>query len=210
MRLFLVRHGAVIPPQPMAFYGDADVSLSELGQAEARAAAAFLAPVNVDQVVSSPLTRARYGAEQVAAQRGLAIDVREDLREIKRGRWFGLTRAEVRTRWPGDLEAHHADPEHWNGHGGESLGEFRDRVLKVRDALLDVYSGRTVVLVSHNFTSCAILADASGLTLADWPTIRIPTASVSLLDYAATDTVVRWIGHKPDRRTITEVFPRDL
>ena len=114
MRLFLIRHGAVIPPAPGALYGgSADVPLSTAGEAEARAAAAALADVDIDHLVASPLARARYGAEQVAATRASArppVELAEGLREIDRGRWVGLTPEVIEQRYPGDLAGHAADP----------------------------------------------------------------------------------------------------
>lgn len=208
MRLFLIRHGAVIPPQPGAFYGDADVPLSQQGQAEARQAAQSLAALALDHIVASPLPRARFGAEQLAAGRGLAIAFDDDLREIQRGRWYGLTRAEVEARFPGDLAAHETDYESWQGHGGEARGVFRDRVLRALDRLLTDWQGRSVAVVSHSFTTRAILAAASGLPLASWETLPVPTASISLVDYAPPAApTVRLVGYKPDGRCITDTFP---
>jgi broad specificity phosphatase PhoE len=55
VRVYLVRHGAVIPPKPGCIYGAMDVELSELGKREAHAAAAFLKDDSLDLVVHSPL-----------------------------------------------------------------------------------------------------------------------------------------------------------
>lgn len=208
MRLFLIRHGAVIPPQPEAFYGDADVPLSRHGQEEARLAARFLAAVPLAHIVASPLARARFGAEQIATGRGLPVEIMDDLREIKRGRWYGLTRAEVERQFPGDLAAHETDYETWQGHGGESRGAFRDRVLRALDRLLTAYPGQNIAVVSHNFTTRAILAAARGLSLAAWNELPIPTASVSLVDYAASAApAVRFSGYKPAGERVIDVFP---
>jgi len=67
MRLLLVRHGAVIPPKPGCIYGAWDVELSELGKAEAHAAAAFLKKEEnrIDVVYHSPLKRAVFGAQEI-------------------------------------------------------------------------------------------------------------------------------------------------
>jgi broad specificity phosphatase PhoE len=209
MRLFLIRHGAVIPPAPGAFYGGADVPLSDVGKAEAKAAARFLADIEVDHIVASPLERAHYGARQVAEHRDMPVELFDGLREIDRGRWFGLTREEIEQRWPGDIDAHFSDPFNWRENGGESLGDLRERVLKVRDELRDRHRGRTVVLVSHMFPTRSMLADARGLDFDQWLSLEIPTASVSLVDYNDNDKGrVAWVGHKPDGLPVTRVFPQ--
>ena len=180
MQLFLVRHGAVAPSRPGMFYGGTEVRLSAAGEAQARRAAAWLATRKIDQVVCSPLGRARWGAQQVAEACGLvAPEAFEGLREIDRGRWLGLLPEEIRVRHPGDLEAHEADPETWTGHGGESLGQLRDRVLAVRAVLESRWGGATVALVSHLWPTRALLADALGWDLRRWSELGVPTGSVS-------------------------------
>ena len=72
-RLYLVRHGEVIPPGGVhgVHYGDMDVPLSDLGKMEAKAAAKFLEGYDIKGVFSSPLSRAVYGAEQIRKGREL-------------------------------------------------------------------------------------------------------------------------------------------
>jgi len=182
MRLFLIRHGAVSPPRPGMFYGGTEVPLSVEGEAQARRAAAALATEKVDHVVCSPLGRARFGAERVAEICGIGRpEVFEGLREIDRGRWLGLLPEEIEKQHPGDLKAHEADPEAWTGHGGESLGQLRDRVLAVRNGLLERWDGATVALVSHLWPTRALLADACGWGLERWGELRVPTGSVSAI-----------------------------
>ena len=101
-RLFLVRHGEVINPggdRPV-YYGAMDVSLSSLGEAEAIAAARYLQYYDLDFVVSSPLLRAIFGAEQIVAlQKNLSNNEDEErvvqmdgFKELDRGAWCGMTK----------------------------------------------------------------------------------------------------------------------
>ena len=66
-RLFLVRHGEVIPPGGVhgVHYGAMDVPLSPLGKQEAAAAAEALRPYELYGVHSSPLSRAVFGADEI-------------------------------------------------------------------------------------------------------------------------------------------------
>ncbi|MBC8328037.1 MAG: histidine phosphatase family protein [Planctomycetes bacterium] len=195
--MFLIRHGEVVPPAPGAFYGGTEVELSPRGRQEAASAARDLAHEDLDAVYSSPLSRARFGAEQILLGRlGLDLQVADGVREIDRGRWVGLTPEEVERRWPGDLEAHRRDPEAWRAHGGESLGGLRDRCLRVRDWLLEQYPEGSIALVSHLFPTRAILAASLGLPLDQWGTLRLPTGSISLVDYRQAGSEVRWTGRR--------------
>jgi len=200
MRLFLIRHGQVEPARIGSFYGGTEVPLSAVGEQEARCAARYIADQELDYLVSSPLSRACFGAEQVLRGRQMDLPWRQDpdFREIDRGDWVGLTPEELEQRSPGQFKAHHEDPENWREHGGESLGDLRNRVLSGLIRIRNLGPDKSVALVSHMFPTRAILADVLGLDLFAWKSIDIPTASVSLIEFAADDSAkVIYQGHKP-------------
>mmetsp|Transcript_5858 Transcript_5858/g.11090 ORF Transcript_5858/g.11090 Transcript_5858/m.11090 type:complete len:200 (+) Transcript_5858:73-672(+) len=104
-RLFLVRHGEVINPggdRPV-YYGAMDVSLSPLGEQEARAAAEYLKRYDLQHIAASPLGRAKFGANEilklqsgddgVEANRDLVIY--DGFKELDRGDWCGMTLDEI-------------------------------------------------------------------------------------------------------------------
>lgn len=198
MRLFLVRHGAVAVERPGTFYGGTEVPLSEIGREEAQEAGSALREEPLQGIYASPLSRAVFGAEAIGAHfRGLTIQQDADFREIGRGRWVGLTKAELEDLHPGDLPGHTEDPWEWREHGGESLEDLRVRVLGARDRILrDQPEDATVVLVSHMFPTRAILADALGLDLLEWDSLKIPTGSISLVEYAGSRAAVRFLGQR--------------
>ncbi len=80
--------------------GHANVSLDEVGLAQAARAAPFLATYEPAFVWSSDLARARETAEEIVALtgRGLVLDKR--LREYDVGERQGMTRAEFRAAFP--------------------------------------------------------------------------------------------------------------
>ncbi len=201
MRVILVRHGQVQQPGKATFYGGADVPLSAAGEAEARRAGSFLQGLKLDHIACSPLSRARYGANQVAESQSPAFgqpELVDGFREIDRGRWFGLTREELSQQWPGDWEAHQNDLEAWRDHGGESIGGLRDRVLCGLEELRGRWSGKTVCIVSHLFPTRAILAFGAGAGLEAWDSLVIPTASISVLEFLPSGSCrVGLIGKVP-------------
>lgn len=212
MRLILIRHGAVTPPRPQTYYGGTEVPLSEAGRAEAAAAAAALRGWHLDHIVSSPLSRARFGAERLAENRGLADapELDECFREIHRGRWVGLTQEEIRARWPGDLESHAQDPQDWRGHEGESLGDLRLRVLGGRERLAGRWPGRTVALVAHLYPIRALAAEASGQGLESWESLKIPTGSITLLERNGAGWRLGLLGWKPGAETVLPGFSTEF
>ncbi|WP_431999193.1 bifunctional RNase H/acid phosphatase [Streptomyces sioyaensis] len=148
----LLRHGetALTPEKRFSGSGGTDPELSAAGRRQAEATAAALAARGTIQaVVSSPLRRCRETAEAVAARLGLEVWIEEGLRETDFGAWEGLTFAEVRERYPEDLDAWLASAKAEPTGGGESFAAVARRVAVARDKLLARYAGRTVLLVTH-------------------------------------------------------------
>jgi broad specificity phosphatase PhoE/ribonuclease HI len=144
----LLRHGQTEHTPERRFSGSSDVPLSDLGRAEARAAAAYLGDRGIDVIVSSPLQRCRETAAAAADVLGLKADVDDDLRELDFGEWEGLTGEEVRERSPSAFRR-------WWGAtdvrapGGESIADVSARVARARERILTRHAGRTVLVVSH-------------------------------------------------------------
>ncbi len=144
----LLRHGQTALSVEKRFSGTGDQPLTEVGRAQASAAARRLATAGARTVVCSPLRRARETAELVAEAAGLELVVEEGLRETDFGDWEGYTFAEVKQKWPRELDAWLAstavEPPY-----GESFDATATRVRRARDRVLASYGGSTVVLVSH-------------------------------------------------------------
>jgi probable phosphoglycerate mutase len=144
----LLRHGQTALSVEKRFSGTGDPPLTEVGRAQAAAAAARLATSGATAVVSSPLRRARETAERVAEALGVELAVEPGLRETDFGDWEGCTFAEVRERWPRELDAWLADPAVAPPFG-ESFDATTIRVRQARTRLLATYGGQRLVVVSH-------------------------------------------------------------
>jgi len=148
----LGRHGATALTLERRFSGAGgeDPPLAPVGREQAEALGAEIARRGgVDRVVCSPLLRARETADIVAAATGVASpEPVEDLAECSFGDWDGLTFAEVRERWPGEMAA-------WLGStavappGGESFESHRERVDRARLHLLQAHHGERVAVIAH-------------------------------------------------------------
>jgi probable phosphoglycerate mutase len=146
---WLLRHGQTPLSVEKRFSGvGADPELTEVGLAQAAAAAERLRAVAPDIIVASPLRRTRQTAEAVAAATGAEVVVDDGFRETDFGDWDGYTFTEIRERWPAELGAWVSNTSVAPPHG-ESFDETSLRVRKARDRLLQSYGGKTVVVVSH-------------------------------------------------------------
>ncbi|KAG7367002.1 phosphoglyceromutase [Nitzschia inconspicua] len=197
-RLFLVRHGEVINPggDRAVYYGAMEVPLSPLGEAEATAAATYLKirEEEIDLVVSSPLSRAIFGANEVLKQQSALsqsdILVLDGFTELDRGAWCGKTKDEIGD----DLMARFdACDESVTPEGGESYPFLKNRVLQARDVVLDKLApGRAAVIVSHLQVTRSMLSEALGIPIEQMSGLKVATASVTCIDYdssAGTQTV---------------------
>ena len=204
-RLFLVRHGEVINPggnRPV-FYGAMDVPLSELGEAEAKAAAEYLKQFELEYVVCSPLSRAVYGAEQVQnLQQQLSttneILTLEGFRELDRGAWCGLTKEEIGAE---NMAKFDACDESITPEGGESYPFLKERVLKARDVVLEkLTAGNSAAIVSHLQVTRSLLSDALNIPTEEMVNLKVATASVTCIDYNMVDgtQTVHYQSFKPE------------
>ena len=207
--VILVRHGAVnreaagLTPDGL-YGGDVDVPLSERGEAEARAAAKFVADTfggKVTSVFASPMKRAMYGAERTVEALGKAmkVEAREAFREVKRGDWVDKSIEQVSKEYPGEDMQRFLDDYDFNpAGGGESVNEVQARAKKclLEDVLPSIGEGECAVVVSHLFITRSLLSFAEPSTpVAE---ISVPTASVSTLEFTGDDVSIDLRGVKPE------------
>ncbi|MFJ8049946.1 bifunctional RNase H/acid phosphatase [Streptomyces luteogriseus] len=184
----LLRHGEtpLTPQKRFSGSGGTDPSLSDTGREQAERAAAMLARRGTIQaVVSSPLARTRETAGIVAARLGLDVSIDDGLRETDFGAWEGLTFAEVRERYPDDLNAWLASPDAEPTGGGESFAATATRLAATRDKLVAAHAGRTVLLVTHVTPIKTLVRLALGAPPESLFRMELSAASLSVVAYYA-------------------------
>ncbi len=137
--LILVRHGRTALNAAGLLQGRVDEPLDEIGRQQAAAVAERIG--DVDELVSSPLRRARETADAF----GIGYTVDERWIELAYGIYEGVPHADV----PSDAwRQWRADPS-FVPEGGESLAGLDARVRVACDELAARADGRTIVVVSH-------------------------------------------------------------
>ena len=186
----LLRHGQTPLSAAKRFSGRGEAALTEVGTAQAAAAAQRLARRGgIGFVVSSPLERARRTAETVAGALELDVAVDDDFVETDFGDWEGLTFAEVRERWPDEMAAWLADPA-VAPPGGESFAATTKRVLRGRDRLVETHAGETVLVVSHVTPIKILTQDALEAPPSALYRLHVDLASLAELDWYADGPAV--------------------
>lgn len=137
--LYLVRHGRTAANAQGLLQGRLDPPLDAIGRKQAEAIAARIG--EVDEVIASPLVRAKETAEYFEKP----IEFDDRWIEIAYGEYEGVPTGEV-------------PPEVWQSwktnamfatKGGESFGALDERVRSACDDLTERIRGRDVVVVSH-------------------------------------------------------------
>jgi probable phosphoglycerate mutase len=202
-RLVMLRHGQTEFNAGSRMQGQLDTELSELGRAQAIAAAGVLAKRQPVLIVSSDLRRAYDTAVALGERTGLRVQVDTRLRETHLGDWQGLTHDQVDAAAPGARLAWRNDAA-WAPHGGESRVDVAARGLPL---VAELVAGepewgvdepeRPVVLVAHGGLIAALTAGLLGFPVANWPVLGgMGNASwVQLSGHSAEDAGdedIRW------------------
>jgi broad specificity phosphatase PhoE len=175
-RLVMLRHGQTDFNAGSRMQGQLDTELSELGRAQAVAAAEVLGKMQPLLIVSSDLRRAYDTAIKLGERTGLKVSVDDRLRETNLGDWQGMTHAQIDAEAPGARLAWREDAT-WAPHGGESRVDVAARSLPLVGELVSGESEwgdsnqpeRPVVLVTHGGLIAALSAALLRLPVADWP-----------------------------------------
>lgn len=176
-RLVMLRHGQTEFNAGSRMQGQLDTDLTDLGRAQAVAAAEVLSKRQPLLIVSSDLSRARDTALTLGERSGLPVRVDTRLRETHLGDWQGLTHGEVDALAPGARLAWRDDAR-WAPHGGESRIDVADRSLPL---VAEIVAGepewgaeepdRPVVLVAHGGLIAALTAVLLDLPIDSWPVL---------------------------------------
>lgn len=180
-RICLVRHGETSWNAEKRIQGNINVGLNTAGQAQAEAAAAWLAGNStMAALYSSDLLRARQTAERVGRALHLAPILRPEFRERRYGLFEGLTYDQSRTRYP-DVYAlfEGREPDFVIPYGGESLRQLHQRVCAGLQRIVEDHRGQSVVVVTHGGVLDIVNRVVRGTSLRAPRDFLIPNAAIN-------------------------------
>ena len=181
-RLVMLRHGQTDFNADSRMQGQLDSDLTELGRAQAVAAAEVLGKQQPLLIVSSDLHRAYDTAVKLGERTGLRVRADKRLRETHLGDWQGLTHTDIDAEAPGARLAWRDDAR-WAPHGGESRVDVAARSVPL---VAELVAGepewglkrvgadepdRPVVLVAHGGLIAALVAGLLKLPVDNWPVL---------------------------------------
>lgn len=168
-RLLLVRHGESEWNAVRRLQGQADIELSEKGEAQARALAPFIAQLAPDLAITSDLRRARHTAELLGFP-----DARcePDLREVNVGGWTGQEIARITADQPEEYRGWRAGT--FAPPGGEAWADFCARTVRATEEAAK--SADRLLVICHGGVIRALLQTLLDLS----PRRIIPVGPASL------------------------------
>lgn len=178
--LVLVRHGRTALNAMGRLQGRVDEPLDEVGTREATAVAARVGPV--DELISSPLVRARQTADAF----GVPYTVDGRWIELAYGVYEGVPHGEV----PSEAWQRWRDDPSFVPEGGESLATLNERVRGACEELADRARDRAVAVVTHvSPIKCAVAwALGTGIEIS-WRS-HLSHASICRIDVRSSGPVL--------------------
>lgn len=151
--VLIIRHGQTDWNATKRLQGHSDIPLNEKGIEQALALADTLREEKLEAIFSSDLQRALQTADEIAKWHNLPVQVDPAFRERSYGAFEGLSRDEIKTRYPESHAAWYAaDPDHVFPPGeriAESIRAFHGRAIDAISRIAHAYTGKKIVLIAH-------------------------------------------------------------
>jgi len=148
-QFILIRHGQTIWNFEGRLQGHLDSPLTELGLLQTERIADRLASQPHHAIYSSDLQRTSQAAKLIAEKTGNSVVMDKRLRERNYGILEGLTRTEMKEKYPKEFsllqsgEPDYAIPE------GETESNFFKRCVACLEDLAQRHTGQTILVVTH-------------------------------------------------------------
>ena len=133
----------------------------------------------IESIHASPLKRAHQTAEIINEFHHLNIQIHRDLMEMDQGDFEGFSFKELMAGEKEFLQKWIADPVSVKMPNGESLAELQERAWRVMEEIIG--KSENALVVSHNFTIAAILCRLRNISLAEFRSACVDTASQTIV-----------------------------
>lgn len=192
-RVVLWRHGRTAWNVAGRVQGQSDTELDDVGRAQAREAAARLAALSPDRIVSSDLIRARDTAAALSAVSGREVELDPRMREMNFGEREGMTWREAWAAYPDGMRAW-VDGDETKIPGSETHRQAGERFAAgLRDALHDLPAGGVLIVVAHGAVLRAGTCVFLDIPETHWGTLGgLSNCSWSVLEESRHQQWTRW------------------
>lgn len=207
LKIYFLRHGETTASRTGGYCGALDMDLTDVGTQMAQAFAAAYRDLPWAAVYASPRRRTVATAQPLCDAIGMAMQLREGLREIEYGQWEGLSVEQVRQQYEEDYVRWLTEPA-WNPPtGGETAVQVASRASLVIAEIEQQHPDGNVLVVSHKATIRILLCSLLGIDLGRFrDRIDMPVASVSVVKFDVHGPLLERLGDRahlpPDLRAL--------
>lgn len=180
-RIIAIRHGETAWNVDTRIQGQLDIPLNPLGQWQASRVGNALADETLQAVYASDLLRAWQTAEQISLNTGLSVTPELGLRERGFGVFEGRTFSEIEAELPDQARRWRIRDPEFAPEGGESLIDFRQRVVDTAARLAARHAGEQIALVAHGGVMDVLYRAATGQDLQAPRTWALGNAAINRL-----------------------------
>lgn len=181
MELILIRHGETVWNKEGRVQGFSDTDLSDVGLHHARQLALSLKDHQIHSIFSSPLIRAQKTARIINQYHNVPLCLESGLMEMDQGDFEGLSYQELMAREKDFLRKWISDPASVKMPNGESFIELQARAWKVIEGI--IIKSDNALIVSHNFTIASILCKIKNISLSEFRSVHVDTASKTIVRF---------------------------
>jgi len=179
--LILIRHGETLWNKEGRIQGTSDIELSEAGIEQARHLALSLKGEPISTIHTSPLKRAMKTAEIINEYHRKDIKTHSDLMEMDQGDFEGYSFKELMACEKEFLNKWIADPASVQMPNGESLNQLQTRAWRALETIIS--KEENALVVAHNFTIAAILCRIRNISLTEFRSTCVDTASKTIVNF---------------------------
>jgi broad specificity phosphatase PhoE len=194
MHIILVRHATCAQMDSVLLGRSIDAPLDANGEAQARALAERLLPLDDLLLECSPRQRTRQTAGAIALRRGGQVQAAPAMDEIDFGSWSGKTFAELA-----------GDPawRRWNEQrstactpAGENIEQVQARAMAHLRQLQQDFAARTVAIVTHAEIVRSLVLRATNAPIDDYHRIEISPASLTTFSMDGPELLVATLNER--------------
>lgn len=192
-QVVLWRHGRTAWNVAGRVQGQSDIPLDEVGRIQAKEAAARLAALRPDRIVSSDLMRAADTARALGELTSTEVELDERFRELNFGAREGLTWQEAWTQFPEGMRAW-IDGDETQMPDSETHRQAGDRfAAALQDVLEDLPLDGVLVVVAHGAVLRTGVCSFLGLPEAHWSSFGgLGNCSWSVLEESRHGSWSKW------------------
>lgn len=192
-RIMAIRHGETDWNTQGRIQGSLNIPLNAKGRLQAQQLARVLADIQIAAIYTSDLSRAQETADYIGQATRLVVQPEVGLRERGFGVFEGHSFLEIEQTQPELARRWRKREPDFQPEGGESLLQFRSRILATVNRLAAQHVGRQIVLVAHGGVMDVLYRAATGQELQAPRTWELGNAAINrLLWTPETFSLVGW------------------